>query len=259
MEYWTKQTEPLFKDLEWNFPEQKSGIVAVIGGNSNNFSATAKIAEYLSGSYPIARVETYLPDSLQRKIPSIPGINFVPSTESGSIAKSEELNQALAQADFGLFPGDLSKNSATSIAMTDAIKNTSCPIIFTRDAVDIATTEISSIIEDHKLFILASMTQLQKIFRSLLYPKMLLLSQPLMPTVETLHKFTLSYNNCTIITYHQNQIIIAQNGKVITTPIEKTSYTPLTFFTGTLSADLVAYNLWNPSKPLEASATAILH
>lgn len=255
--YWIKQNEPPKTDLEWNFPEQKSGIVAVVGGNSSAFSATAKIAEYLISSYSLKNVEIYLPNSLRSKVPLVPGINFVPSTESGSIAKSGELNSALLTADFGLFSGELSKNSATTIAVVEAIKGATCPILLARDAVDLVTPEISAIIEGRKLFLLASTAQLQKVFRSLLYPKMILLAQPIMPMVETLHKFTLSYDECTIITYHQGQIIVANAGKVVTIPLEKTKYSALTFFTGTLPATLLAYNLWNPSLPLDASVSAI--
>ena len=281
MDYWQKQNEPLFRDLEWNFPEQKSGTVAIIGGNGNSFSSAVKLAEYLGRTYPVKRAELYLPDSLRGKLPPVPGINFVPSTESGSIAKSDELNSAVSRADFSIFSGDLSKNSATTIAVTEAIRGVADgamtagagaatggnrttgtvvggPVLLARDAVDLITPSIAEFIDTRPLFLVASMVQLQKIFRSLLYPKMLLLSQPLMPTVETLHKFTLSYENCTIVTLHQEQIIVAAHGRIITTPLGKTKYTPLTLFTGALPADLAAYNLWNPGSPLEATCASLI-
>lgn len=281
MDYWQKQNEPLFRDLEWNFPEQKSGTVAIIGGNGNSFSSAVKLAEYLGRTYPVKRAELYLPDSLRGKLPPVPGINFVPSTESGSIAKSDELNSTVSRADFSIFSGDLSKNSATTIAVTEAISGAADgvmatgagadaggnrttgtvvggPVLLARDAVDLITPSIAEFIDTRPLFLVASMAQLQKIFRSLLYPKMLLLSQPLMPTVETLHKFTLSYENCTIVTLHQEQIIVAAHGRIITTPLGKTKYTPLTLFTGALPADLAAYNLWNPGSPLEATCASLI-
>ena len=281
MDYWQKQNEPLFRDLEWNFPEQKSGTVAIIGGNGNSFSSAVKLAEYLGQTYPIKRAELYLPDSLRGKLPPVPGINFVPSTESGSIAKSDELNSAVSRADFSIFSGDLSKNSATTIAVTEAISGATDgvmatgagattggnrttgavvggPVLLARDAVNLITPSIAEFIDARPLFLVTSMAQLQKIFRSLLYPKMLLLSQPLMPTVETLHKFTLSYENCTIVTLHQEQIIVAARGRIITTPLGKTKYTPLTLFTSALPADLAAYNLWNPSSPLEATCASLI-
>ena len=258
MDYFKKQAEPLFKDLEWNFPEQKSSVVAVVGGHGNNFSNIIKLSEYLAGNYPVKTVATTLPDVLRGKLPNFPGLFFTPSTESGSFAKSKELNSILETANFSILAGDFSKNSATTIAIIDAIKNSASPVLLARDAVDLVESSIGEIIEDSKLFLLASMPQLQKIFRSLLYPKMILLSAPLLQIAETLHKFTLSYENCTVTTLHQGQILIASRGQVISTPLEKTHYNPLTFFTGPLPADFAAYNLWNPSKPLEASAAALL-
>ena len=259
MDYWKKQTEPLFKDLEWNFPEKKSNTVSIIGGNSNNFSNIIKLAEYLSTTYPVNEVKITLPDALKNQLPPLPGLNLVKSTDSGSFAKSIELNSVLKTSDFSILAGDFSKNSATTIALSEAASGADCPLVLTRDAVDLLTPEMPNLIEEHRFIILASMAQLQKLFRALLYPKMVLLSEPLLPTLETLHKFTLSYENSTIITLHQNQIIIANGGKIITTPIDKTKYSPLTLFTSHLPVDLTAYNLWNPGAPLEASSAALLH
>ena len=259
MEYLRKQDQPLFKDLEWNFPEKKSGAVAVIGGNGNNFANVIKLSEYLAGNYPIEKVETCLPDSLKKSLPPLLNLNFLKSTDSGSFARSEELTLTFETSDFVLLAGDLSKNSETAIAVTEAVKATQKPILLIRDATDLISPTASEFIEEHRLIFFVSMTQLQKLFRSLLYPKMIMLSQPLLPAVETLHKFTLSYEQCTIITLHQNQIIVANNGNIVTTPLEKTKYTPLNFFTGTLPADLLAYNLWNPQKPLEATSAALFH
>lgn len=257
MDYWKKISKPLEKDLEWNFPEQKSNAISIIGGNGNSFSYEAKLSEYLSNTYPISKVNTYFPDVLKKSLPNIPGLNFLKSTDSGSFGKSEELNLAFKNADFIILPGDLSKNSATNIAISEAINSTTSPIILSRDAIDLLTPNFSEFIENHQLFLIASMPQLQKLFRSLLYPKMILLSEPLLPTVETLHKFTLSYPNCTIITLRENQIIVAKEGKVATLPLDKTNRTVLSFFTGNLPADLAAYNLWNQGKPFEASISAL--
>ena len=110
--------------------------------------------------------------------------------------------------------------------------------------------------EKEKLIFIATMAQLQKLFRGLMYPKIILLSSPILPIVETLHKFTLSYK-ATILTFHQGQIIVANGGKIITTPIEETNYVPIGLFTSELSAKIAALNLWNPNKPLESTNSAI--
>lgn len=261
LDYWQKLDPTKAKDLEWNFPEQKSNSIAVVGGNAGSFANVVKTAEYLSEAYPLKSVPLCLPDALKTTLPnSLPDLNFYKSTSAGSFAKSRELNEKFAAADAVLLAGDLSKNAETAIAITDAIKATreAETLVLAKDSLDLVAPEMSSLIEDHKTVLLASMPQLQKLFRALLYPKMVLLSQPLLPTVETLHKFTLSYENTTVITFHAGQIVLANQGKILTFPLEKTKYTPLTFFTGLLPADLAAYNLWNPSAPLLASASALV-
>ena len=75
------------------------------------------------------------------------------------------------------------------------------------------------------LVIFGSMVQLQKVFRAVYYPKMIVLSQSLVQVAEALHKFTLSYP-VSLITLHNEQIVIAQNGSINVIPLNKTSYSP---------------------------------
>lgn len=255
LDYWTKSDKPLNEDIFWNVPEQKTGTVQIIGGNSNSFSTEIRQAEFLN-SLNIKDVRLLLPDSLRQKIPPIPGINFAPSTESGSFDKSNELKFAINDADITLLSGNFSKNSKTSIALTTALKESTKPIVMVRDTVDVTAESAEEFIEKGNITIIATMAQLQKLFRSLMYPKMILLSSPLMPIVETIHKFTLSYP-ITILTFHQDKIIVANSGKVITTSISGTNLTPLNIFTGNLASKITALQLFAPGKPLESTHSAI--
>ncbi len=257
--YWQKQEEPLFKDLEWNFPEQKTGTISVIGGNSQNFSTIIRTSEFIKKNFPFRTVQTILPESLRSKFPTVfPDVIFSSATPSGSFEKSELLNQAVKKSDFALVLGDLSKNATTAIAIAEAIKTSDTPTIITRDSIDLLCPEMAELLTRDHLFLVASLAQLQKVFRAVYYPKVLLLSMPLLPVIETLHKFTISYK-VTILTLHQNQIIVANNGKLITTPLEIAQYNPLSLWNGTLAAKIAAMNLWNPGKPLEATAASILN
>ena len=256
LSYWQKQDHtPLLKDLDWVIPEQKTGDILVIGGNSQNFLSAVRSSEFLS-SLPFKSVQTLLPDSLKNKIPPLLNIDFAPATPSGSFDKSALLESAVQSSDFNLFIGDFSKNSTTAIALSSAIQNSEKPCLITRDSVDLLTPDIASILSSN-LFILASMSQLQKIFRTLYYPKMILLSMPLLPVLETLHKFSLSYPS-TILTFHSNQIILAKDGKIVTTSIENTNFTPLSLWGGTLACKIAALNLWHSTDPLSTTASAIL-
>lgn len=266
LSYWQKQVKPLFPDLAWNIPEQKTGQITVIGGDSQSFHSVIRLAEFLDHNFPLREVSIFLPDTLRGQLPPLPNITFAPSTESGSFAKSFDLRSSVKTGDFTLLAGDLSKNSATAIALSDAITSLIAnnqddaplkPLLLTRDSVDLLAESAAELLKHPRLFLVASMAQLQKVFRAVYYPRMIMLSQPLLPVVETLHKFTLSYP-ATIVTFHQNQIIVANSGDVTTTPIENTRYTPLSLWSGQLAGKIAALNLYNPNQPLKATTAAIL-
>lgn len=257
LDYWKKFDKlPPKDDLEWNIPEQKMGSVTLVGGNSQNFSSVIRTAEYLAQNYPIKDLNIVLPDSLRNKIPPIPGTVFCPSTESGSFASSPLLNSSLESSDMNIIVGELSKNSATAIAIANAIKAAKGSILLARDSTEILLSEMNDLIEKENLFVVASLAQLQKLFRAVYYPKVLLLSMPLVPVIEALHKFTLSYP-LTILTFHQGLIIVANGGKVYSVPIETTNYTPVSLWMGTLATKIAAINLYNPDNALEATFSAI--
>lgn len=258
--YWQKQSKPLFPDLIWNFPEQKTGQISIIGGNRQGFSTIIRTAEHLLGAFPLKDVRILLPDNLRGQVPPLGNLNFAPSTTSGSFAKSHELGQAFQHTDFSLVLGDLSRNSATAIALTEAIAasfDQNHPLLITRDAVDLLAESSSQLLSHPHLFLVASMAQLQKVFRAVYYPKMLMLSQPLIPVIETLHKFTLTYP-VTLLTFHQEQIIVATGGQITTTNIGMTDFSPISLWSGQLAAHVAAFNLYNPSRTLEATTAAVL-
>ena len=276
LSYWQKAKQPLFTDLAWNLPERKTGRVAVLGGNSQSFSTPVRISEYLARQFPIQTVATMLPDALRPKLPPLPNLTFFPSTASGSFDRSPALRAALADPDATLLIGDLSKNSATTIALAEAIRpaqlkhpadqGTTTPrsatpsplLVLARDSLDALAPEANNWLNRDRLIIVASLLQLQKLLRAIYYPRMIMLSQPLVPALETLHKFTLSYP-VTLCTFHQGQIITAHQGQVITTPLELTTYSPLTLWSGQLAANILALNLYNPGHPLEATTAALTY
>lgn len=258
LSYWQKQTKPLFADLAWNIPEQKTGSVAVVGGNSQSFSNIVRTAEFLSRTFPIKQVTTVLTDTLRNKLPVVENINFVKSTTSGSLAKSPELENYIYNSDATLIAGDLSKNAETAIAFAQVLPQSTHPLILTRDSIDALSPAATQLLNHPQLFLVGSMLQLQKVFRSVYYPRMILLSQPLLPVLETLHKFTLSYP-ATLVTLHQDNIIVAHAGQISTTHLSDTDYTPLSIWSGQLAAQITALNLFNPHKPFEATTAALLY
>lgn len=248
------------KDLSWNFPEQKTGEIAIIGGHAASFSAEIKISEFLINKFPfIKTVKNYFPDSLKSKLPPLENFSFFESSESGSFKSSLELRNSLKDVDLALFFGDFSKNSETAIGINDLIKNSSdTPLLLTRDALDLTAQESESYLERKNVILLATLPQLQKIFRAVYYPKVLLLSQSLLQAVETLHKFTLTYP-ITLVTFHEGNIIISASGNIFTFPIGETEYSPISLWSGKLAAKIATFSLFNPSDYYISSIAATLY
>ena len=111
---------------------------------------------------------------------------------------------------------------------------------------------------NENLIVLSSMPQLQKLLRAIYYPKVLLLTQSLMQVSEVLHKFTLSYP-VTIVTLYNGQVLVARSGNLHALPLEKTGYTPLTFWNGELAAKITVMNLFNPNSELDATTAALFN
>lgn len=255
--YYKKQEKALFRDLEWNIPEQKQGEVVVLGGNAQNFSIVSRTVGMISTSFPVEKVTAVLPESLRGKIPSgTTGVKFLPATDGGSFRKSAELRDALSGADFSLIIGDLTRNAETATGVAEAVAATERPVIITRDAVDLLASEMANFFQKD-LIIFGSMVQIQKLLRSVYYPKMLLLSMPILPAVEVLHKFTLSYP-WTIVTLHQGMVLVADNGEVIGTSLGLTGATPLSIWDGKMATRILGMNLYNPGKRLEATSAGVI-
>ena len=257
--YWQKDGEKskAAEDLAWNFPEQHQGTIKIVGGNASAFSTEVKISEYINKTFPfIKSVKNIFPDALKTKFPPQDNLEFCPSTDTGSFTNSPELRKSLEDADFSILLGDLSKNSVTSIAIAELIKNSNTPTLITRDAIDLVANTANDFINREQLYIIASMASLQKLFRAIYYPRPIMLSQPIFPVVETLHKFSLSYP-ISILTFHDNKIICAYNGKVVTTEIAKTKFSPLSLWNGELAARLAVFATYNPTAPLESMLAAI--
>ncbi len=263
MDYWKRQTNTLyFKNLDFAMPEQKThaGTLTIIGGNSGSFrtvAAAAAKAEQIGTN----RLYVLLPDSLKKTVPTAPNISFAPAEPSGGFAKSSEpsLLAATDPADAVLIIGDLGRNAETATVVASIVKTITQPIILARDAIDLITPEVHAWIERENLTLLATMPQLQKLFRTIYYPRVITLSQPLNQLIETLHKFTITYPTITIATTHNDQYVTARGGQVVTTPLSETKHTPLSIVTSAdLATTIAVYQIRQPQHPLEAATTAIL-
>lgn len=255
--YWQIQNpdKPLFPDVEWNKPEQRSlrGKLGIIGGNKLGFAGVAEAygTTYAAGA---GEVKVLLPDVLRKTIPpAITEAIFAPSNISGSLSR-EALHdmQALGAWSTGiLLIGDAGRSSETTVVYDDFIASYGGWITLTRDAADLVRRSAPTMVERPNTLYVLSFAQLQKLFQDVYYPKILTFSMQLSQLVENLHKFTLSYP-VTILTLHQGQLVIAHDGKVVTQKWDS----PMAIWRGQTAARAASYLLWHP-KPLEAIATSI--
>lgn len=289
--------EPRYPDVRWNLPERATGSLSIVGGSSHGFQAVVRAGEFASANLPLAHVQLVLPSSLEKILAYAgaagsatgggsamggknttggknvassrstassknvassklaPQLLFVPATPAGTLAKSSTLTQQ--NTDAILLIGDLSKNAETAEAVSALCRAYVGSLVVARDSLDLLTTNASSLVMRPHTTLVASLAQLQKLFRALYYPKMLLLTAPLMSVVEALHKFTLSYP-VTLLTLHEGQILTAAGGEVVSTPLGDTDYSPLGLWNGELATRVAAYQIFCPEQELAATTAAIL-
>jgi NAD(P)H-hydrate repair Nnr-like enzyme with NAD(P)H-hydrate dehydratase domain len=259
LSYWLKQTpdKPLFPGIEWSRPEQKTraGKLAIIGGNKLGFVA---VGESYNTAIQLGagQVRAILPDALKKSIPAaITGTIFVSGNQSGGFSREAlpELNAACAWANVCLLIGDSGRNSETAIAFESMLGSYGGHMVITRDAVDLLRPAAQKMIERPQTTLVLSFAQLQKLFQSVYYPKILSFSMQLMQLVESLHKFTTTYP-VTIVTFHQSHIIVAHDGNASTTPFDE----PMMIWRGTTATRAACYLLWTPEKAFETITTSII-
>lgn len=257
--YWQRQSHdtPLFPDIEWNKPEQRSqaGRLGIIGGNKLGFAGVGE-AYSIALEAGSGEVRVLLPDVLRKTVPAtITDALFAPTNPSGGLSKEAFAEmKALAEWSTGiLLIGDAGRNSETAILYEKFVTDYSAPLMITRDAFDLLANTLDLVVDRPQTALVLSFAQLQKLFRSVYYPKILTFSIQLQQLVENLHKFTVTYP-VTIVTFHQDQLVVAHGGNVTTTPWEN----PMAIWRGGVAAKAASYWLWSPQKPLEAITASLV-
>ena len=256
-DYWQKQTadDPLYPDVEWSKPEQRSlsGRLGIVGGNKLGFAGVAE-AYSTALKTGAGEVRVLLPDVLKKTIPAaMTDAHFAATNPSGSLSKDARID-LLALGSWSnqiLLIGDAGRSSETAILYEEFLLDYKGPLTVTRDAIDLIKNSSRTLVERPDTLLIASFAQLQKLFQAVYYPKVLTFSMQLTNLVEALHKFTITYP-ITIAVLHRETFIIASDGQVVTTPWED----PMLIWRGAVASKAAAYWMWNPSKPLAATAAA---
>lgn len=256
--YWQTQPpdKPLFPDIEWNKPEQRSlaGRLGIIGGNKLGFAGVAE-GYTNAAANGVGEVRVLLPDILRKTIPaSITDALFGATNPSGSLAKdaTTEMHALGAWATGILLIGDAGRNSETAIVYEDFLQDYKGQLTITRDAVDLLKNSSQALVERPDTLLVLSFAQLQKLFQSVYYPKILTFSMQLSTLVEAVHKFTITYP-VTIMVLHKEYLVVAHGGQVTTTAWEN----PMAIWRGSVATKAASYWLWSPAAPLEAMTASV--
>lgn len=257
--FWQTQssTKPLFPDIEWNKPEQKAhaGKLTIIGGNKLGFMAVSE-AYGLANELGAGQIRAVLPDALKKAFPaSITDALFIPSNISGGFSRDAipEIIAAANWANVVLLVGDMGRNSETAMACEQLLEKYAGHLVVTRDAIELFKPVAERLVSREKTTLVMSFAQVQKLFQSIYYPRILSFSMQLMQLVDALHKFTITYP-VTIVTFHQNHLVVAHAGNVVTQEFDQ----PMAIWRGLTATKAACYLLWAPEKPLEAVATSFV-
>lgn len=259
--YWRKQgAKGLFAEIDTFPPEQRrfAGKLLIVGGNKGAFFAVAN-AMNEAGRMGVGEARALLPDSLRGKVPSTPEVYFAEAETSGAFGRASlpMLMEQAEWADAVLLIGDFGKNAETSVVLSEFLNRCEKPIFMTRDTVDVVAADAGAwSMREGETAMLLSMPQLQKVLRAMYYPKVITLSMPTNQLIETLHKFTLSFE-MTVTTFHNGQLVLARNGEVISEELSDTKWTPITLWDGVLLTRAVILRIWNAAAgPEKSMATA---
>lgn len=257
-DYWRRQEtgKPLFPDIEWSKPEQRSarGRLGIIGGNKLGF---AGVAESYRTAFETGAGEArvLLPDVLRTAIPAqMTDVVFGASNPSGGLAQAalDEMRTLGAWSSCLLLIGDAGRNSETAVAYETLVRDYVGPLVISRDAFDLIRSGSQQLVSRPSTVLILSFAQLQKLFQEVYYPKVLTFSMQLLQLVEAVHKFTITYP-VTLVVLHKDTLVVAHAGDVTTTAWDQ----PMAIWRGITATRIACYLMWTPGQPLEAITTAL--
>lgn len=255
--YWHKQdSEPLFKDLLWDKPEnqQHAGKLLIIGGNLHSFAAPGAAFQAATQA-GIGVSKVLLPDALRKTVGTIlENGEFAPSNKSGSFSRKALANwlDFAAWADGVLIPGDMGRNSETAIVLEQFIQRYPGQVTITQDALDYFTTNPEKLLARAETTLVTSFAQLQRLGTSSHFVHAFTYDMPVASMVENLHVFT-TMHAVNIVLRHNGIFYVARDGDVSTTKVTPGEAT----WRVKTAAHASVWTLQNPSKAFAALTTGI--
>lgn len=251
MNWMRQKEEPLFPDLLWSKPENKrtAGKLLIIGGQSGQFTLVAEAYEAAQKA-GAGYIKVLLPDSLQKLTENLSDIEYAPSNSSGSFSKTSlgMFNELSDWADHVLLAGDLGTNSQTVTILDGYLLR--CAKTATINNATLASTTLPSVqLGKRPLTIILSDEMLPKLPLEFGITKAITSTMNVMEFAEIFAKIS-SRSKANYIVIRQNKVWVSAKGKVISTDC---AHPPSPT---TLSAFCAVWLMQQPTKPLEALATA---
>lgn len=254
---WQKQgNTPLFPDLLWSRPEQKTaaGKLLVVGGNLHAFAAPAEAFSEAEKA-GAGSVRVVLPDATKKIVGRImEHVEYAPSTPSGSFAQQalSELLDISLWADGAMVAGDLGRNSETAILLEKYAAKYTGQLTITKDAVDYIISQPLIVSKRPATTLVMSFAQLQKLAVSLEFDHAFTFDMTLPNLVRALHELTKRFPFYVVVR-HLDQTHIAVTGSVVSS--KATNATDI--WRIKTAAHTSVWWMQNPQKPLESLTTAV--
>lgn len=259
MDYLLQQpNQPLFPELIWSKPETKAlaGKLLLIGGNIHAIGAPIT-AYKLAMDAGAGEVKVVMPAATRRyfahtNLPT--DIVFAPSTPSGSFG-TKALNNMLEYADwadYACIVGDVSKNSESSVLLTELLTKMTTPIAVTGDAIDCLFHELKIILARPSTLLVPTFTQLQKIANQSAIAAPLKASLPLKAMAEWVGQFSATHKVLLLFT-HNDISYAAHERKVIVTSAKHANRDQAL---GN-AVNAAVWVMQHPSEPLKAITTSL--
>ena len=257
--YWHKQyaDQPLYPSLLWDKPETsaQAGKILIVGGDGHNVTAPASAYNETIAS-GAGVVQVLLPESLKPIVGQVieHGV-YGASTKSGSFSR-QSLSTWLdlsEWADGVLLPGDIGRNSETTVTLELFLAKFSGIVTITKDALDHIVNNPDEVILRSCTVFIASFAQLQRLGKNVSFAHAFTYDMPLSQLVEKLHLFTTLYPTA-IILRHSGVYIVAKDGEVSTT---KDNEQQSEVWRVANAAKVSVWSAQNPSKLFAALTTAV--
>lgn len=241
----------LFEDLLWSRPENKrsAGKLLIIGGQSGDFMNVSSCYSFAKEA-GAGTIRLILPDSLKKIGGNIEGVEFAPSTSTGSFAKTA-LATFFDLADWAehvLLAGDFGKNSETTIILDGFLLSGIKPITISQNAMPSIGIKLEQLINMPVNLVIE-----RKIFQKIGIASSTHVPITSLTNYEQKGKIIENISSRTKASYliiDEEQTWCAATGEVVSTqtkPIDLNA----------LSAYAAVWLMQNPDKKLEALASSI--